>query len=139
MILKLFLGTVGPVLLEGLGENKVDKDDKDTDVSDTSVVDVVAAHPTPVNPKAEVRKIPIIIDNTRLQRAAIISCFILPPPTVRALLKVRSVIINNDISNPCANVEYRKNAEKQDLSKDIDEYVSTAYDIHVNCMTDMSI
>jgi len=43
----------------------------------------------------------------------------------------RLVFINDDISNPCANVTYRKNAEKQDLSKDIDEYVSTAYDIHV--------
>jgi hypothetical protein len=73
MILKLFLGIVGQVLLGGLGENKLDKDVIDTGVSDTSFVDVVAAHPTPVNPRAEVRKIPIIIDNIRLQRAAVVS------------------------------------------------------------------
>jgi hypothetical protein len=82
MILKVFLGGVikdnmppVPLVLLVVG-NPVEED-------------TVAVHPTPVNPKAEVKKIPIVANNTRLQRAAIVSCFILPPPSVRASLKVR--------------------------------------------------
>jgi hypothetical protein len=67
MILKLFLGTVGQELLEGLGENKVDKDDKDTDVSDTSFVDVVAAHPVPEYPSVDISNIPSVA-NSQLPR-----------------------------------------------------------------------
>ena len=60
MILKLFLGIVGPVLFGGLGENRVDKDVIDTDVSDTSVVDVVAAHPVPEYPSIDISNIPSV-------------------------------------------------------------------------------
>ena len=63
MILKLFLGIVGPVLLEGVGENKVDKDDKDKDVSETSVVDVVAAHPADEYPSVDTTNIPSVTNS----------------------------------------------------------------------------
>lgn len=71
MILKVFLGTVGPELVEELGENKVDKVDKDKDVSDTSVVDVVAAHPVPEYPSADTRNIPSIANSRRLKHTTL--------------------------------------------------------------------